>query len=93
MVGDVLKVFHFIAAVRREKRYMYKFVRGSESHPHGVMLQVGHLDGTDGYYWLKCDGRVMSDVEIVQGSAGMKDGDDYRDRPRLKQNAKMRDGQ
>lgn len=81
--GDTLKVFHYVAAVRREKRYMYKLVKKVEHRPTGPpFLHICHLDLTDGYYWQIMDGRVLRDYEIVQGYEGVESGQDYRDRER-----------
>ena len=81
--GDTLKVFHYIAARRREKRYMYKFAQKVEPRSSSPpLLKIGHLDCTSGYYWQIMDGRVLPDYEIVQGYDGVESGYDYRDRKR-----------
>lgn len=67
MVGDVLKVYHFTAALRRKKHFMYKQVIGQRASRSGTpMLDVSHLDMTGDYYVLVCDGTRLPDHEIVQ---------------------------
>ena len=78
MIGDTLKVFHF-AGARRKRHYMYKYV---EKDRKGQYLQISNLNPDQSYYWEKCDGRFMADVEIVQGYAGVKPGQDFSDRKR-----------
>jgi len=80
--GDVLKVYHFRAAVRREHRYMYKYVSGV--HENGNALIVEHLQPGTNPYYLPLNGKIMAEIEIVQGYAGVPSGCDYRDRARLK---------
>lgn len=72
-IGDVLKVFHYIAALRREKRYMYKQVHGMKRiGKDSWVFIIKHLTSGDKPYYLSADGRRMMDYEIVQG-AGMAD--------------------
>jgi len=84
--GDTVKVFHYVAARRREKRFMYKFAHSVEQRSDGVkILKLLHLDETlTGYYWQIMDGKRHLDYEIVQGSGGVKSGQDFRDRELLK---------
>lgn len=86
--GDTVKVFHFVAAVRREKRFMYKLVMGIEVRGENKtpLMKLNHLDLTDGYYWQLMDGRTLPDYEIVQGYGGVPSGGDFRDRERKKHN-------
>lgn len=86
--GDTVKVFHYVAAVRREKRYMYKFAsqivwRAADKAP---LLQLSHLNLKDEWYWEIMDGRRLEHYEIVQGYGGVPGGSDYRDRERQKHN-------
>lgn len=70
IVGDVLKVYHFTAALRRKKHYMYKQVTGTRAFRDGtVVLDVSHLDLTADTYPLICDGSTLLDYEIVQDVA------------------------
>ncbi|MBY0618440.1 hypothetical protein [Sphingomonas ursincola] len=82
MVGDVLKVFHFVGA-RRKRHFMFKQVVGTKVlGPSGKpYLLVSHLnmkdpEGPDGGYYLAQDGEMQTDTEIVQGI------DWHHDRPR-----------
>jgi hypothetical protein len=79
-VGDVLKVYHYTAAVRRKRCYMYKQALAVD---HGFRtrapyMRFGHLDFNDSDYPEIMDGRVLADYEIVQ-SIDAK----FEDRPRL----------
>lgn len=70
MLGDVLKVFHFVGA-RRKRYYMYKHVVGDFTVKGKEMtaFRVSHLEslaGGDGYLLLK-DGTHLPHYEIVQG--------------------------
>lgn len=78
MVGDVLKVYHFTAALRRKKHFMYKQVAIADRFKDGTpIFRVVHLDLTDDFYTLICDGSHLADYEIVQ-SVDCK----HHDRPR-----------
>ncbi|MGM4936262.1 hypothetical protein [Rhizobium sp. 768_B6_N1_8] len=77
-VGDVLKVYHFTAALRRKKHYMYKQVVANDNFRDGTpVLRVSHLDLSGDGYTLICDGSHLADYEIVQ-SIDCK----HEDRPR-----------
>ena len=78
--GDTLKIYHYTDPRRRERRYMYKYVKGYS--PSGVALEVLHLQPTGGSYWIMRDETTKADVEIVQGFEGVRDGLDYRSRKR-----------
>ncbi|MFN3321312.1 MAG: hypothetical protein ACK43M_21430 [Allorhizobium sp.] len=78
MVGDVLKVYHFTAALRRKKHYMYKQVMIADKFRDGTdILRVGHLDLTDDFYTLICDGKHLPDHEVIQSIKC-----DHHERPR-----------
>jgi hypothetical protein len=82
--GDTVKVFHYVARLRREKRYMFKFAeqvvwRAPDKAP---LLKLSHLNANGEWYWQIMDGRVLDDYEIVQGYGGVDAGQDYRDRKR-----------
>lgn len=78
MVGDILKVFHFTAALRREKRYMFKQVVSDDVFSDGTpFLRVSHLDLKDDTYTLICDGKHLKHYEIIQSV-----GSCFRDRTR-----------
>jgi len=84
MVGDMLKVYHFTAALRREKHYMYKYVNERITVVNGQeRFKILHLNGeTISFYVETIDGRKLKHVEIVQGYAGVKPGHDFSDRPK-----------
>ncbi len=75
--GDTLKIFHFTGP-RRKRFHMYKFVKSV--HTTGVALKVMHLSLDGGSYWMRLDGRVHADIEIVQGYEGVERGGSFRDR-------------
>lgn len=66
-VGDILKIYHFTAAVRRKKHYIYRQVMIADKFRDGTdIFRVGYLDLTDDFYTLICDGSRLPDYEIVQ---------------------------
>lgn len=78
MVGDVVKIFHYIGA-RRKHHYMYKHVTGVREWPSGFRaLFFDHLtmQKDDGFY-VALDDRHYSDYEIVQSIDAA-----FEDRPR-----------
>jgi hypothetical protein len=78
-VGDVLKVFHYIAARNRKRCYMYKQVLSYWLSKSGEpYFRIGHLDMSGDDYLEARDGRVLAGYEIVQ-SVDAK----FEDRPRL----------
>ena len=86
LVGDVLKVFHFIGA-RRKRYHMYKQVVGQKTLGSGTQyLVVSHLTPRESSecYYEALDGRVLNSVEIVQGFGA--DGISFEDRPKIKRN-------
>ena len=82
--GDTLKVFHYVARQRREKRYMYKHVVSLERGERVDLLKISHLSFSAGHYFILAGDQVLPDYEIVQGFGGVERGKDYRDRPRKK---------
>lgn len=90
LVGDVLKVLHFVAAVRREKCYMYKHVIDREmlgTTKPVPALKISHLNLKEGgYYRELLNGRQLEDYEIVQGYG--EDGVCFKDRPKRGPNRK-----
>lgn len=69
-VGDVLKVYHFTAAVRREKRYIYKQITGTRKLGKipTEYFDVSHLNlCTDDNYTIGMNEGVLDNYEIVQG--------------------------
>lgn len=82
LVGDILKVFHFIGA-RRKKYFMYKQVVGFQPYHPNKFYQVSHLnmknmDDNDSNYPIMLDGKRLDDVEIVQGAF-----DDHEERKKI----------
>lgn len=85
MPGDVLKVYHFTAALRRKKHFMYKQVMIADKLRDGTdILRVSRLDLTDDFYTLICDGKHFPDYEIIQ-SIDCK----YEQRPRHPQGGRQ----
>ena len=78
--GDVLKIFHFVAALRREKKYMYKLVDKRINNTNFFVIR--HLSFRGNYY-LFIDDSIKNEIEIVQGRDS-----DFRDRQRLKKEYK-----
>ena len=77
-VGDVLKVYHFTAALRRKRHYMYKQVMGTfEGNRGGKYLKISHLNFVQDGYMERLNGSIRQDIEIVQSIKG-----DHEDRPR-----------
>jgi len=86
LVGDVLKVFHFIGA-RRKRHFMFKQVvgtcnLGTKARSYLVVSHLNLKDAreADGGYYLLRDGSQHEDTEIVQGL------DDFTERNHLKGN-------
>jgi hypothetical protein len=79
MVGDVIKVFHFVGA-RRKQYFMYKHVVGTEllgglgGSPAVEHFEISHLnlDHKENYYLGKHEGR-KNDCEILQGLVDIED--------------------
>ena len=66
--GDVLKVFHFVAAVHREKMYMYKQAVGVVTFNKEKYMQISHLDlGSSKDYYIFINDYILLKYEIVQG--------------------------
>lgn len=71
-VGDVVKVYHFTAALRRKKHYMYKqcietgMWGQKENSPEYHWLKFSHLDMSDDYYYEERANKIRTDFEIVQ---------------------------
>lgn len=62
---DLLKVFHYRAALRRKREFMYKFVTIKDGH-----LFALHLNGTDEGYWLHQG--TEEKAEIIQSPKTLK---------------------
>ncbi|MDD5006606.1 MAG: hypothetical protein PHS93_09410 [Candidatus Omnitrophica bacterium] len=79
-VGDVLKIFHFTAALRREAIYMYKQVlRKTQLQRGSFVFEMSHLEDQEGSPCrMLIDDKVHDDYEIVQGK-------NYREREKLKE--------
>lgn len=69
VAGDILKVYHFTAALRRKKHYMFKQAMGvvylGKRAPEPFMA-FSHLDFTETRYYELCDGKRLTHYEIVQ---------------------------
>lgn len=88
-VGDVLKVFHFVARLRREKFYMYKYVNERITSVNGEeRFKILHLEGNlESYYVEAINGRKLEGVEIVQGYGGVTKNFSFKDRPIIELNS------
>jgi hypothetical protein len=90
-VGDTLKVFHYVARLRRKKHYMYKYVKERITATNGEeRFIILHLCGDlEKYYVESINGRKLDGVEIVQGFGGVKRNYCFSDRPILSPNARV----
>jgi hypothetical protein len=85
-IGDVLKIYHFTAALRRKKYYMYKWVIDKIKTNAGFErfilshLNKPNLNYKNGYC-LQADNMVHKEIEIVQGW-GPKEHESFEDRKR-----------
>jgi hypothetical protein len=77
-VGDVLKFYHFTAALRRKRHYMYKLVIGTEflggfnGSEKTEYFCVSHLElPIEKGFNIGFNEGVLSDYEIVQCTSGM----------------------
>ena len=61
---DLLKVFHFTAALRRKKHYMYKWVHIKQGELYG--LHLADDSGESLPLWVIAPEGVFEDAEIVQ---------------------------
>lgn len=66
-VGDVLKVFHFTAALRRKKHYMYKQVVEKTAIGGDPYFKIDHLDLSGATYLRAANGEHLPHYEIIQG--------------------------
>ncbi|HKF95121.1 MAG TPA: hypothetical protein VKB96_11095 [Gammaproteobacteria bacterium] len=80
MIGDIIKVFHFIGA-RRKRHYMYKqVIREGVFSDEAPYFILSHLSMNDSeYYHESKDGRLLSHYEIVQSIDAA-----FEDRPRVR---------
>lgn len=77
-VGDVVKVFHFTAALRRKRYYMYKQIVGIRTWDNGFQaMEFSHLDMTNYVYYIGMDKGLLLDYEIIQS---VKDSHETRGR-------------
>jgi len=68
MIGDILKVFHFIGA-RRKKHFMYKQVVRIETLANAEFYRIKHLqnpENKDDGYWMEIKKELHQNVEIIQ---------------------------
>lgn len=83
--GDLLRVFHFISASRRERRYMYKLVVEKDGALYGVCTTEIAIKGLEKAhsYRLKFNAQNdwLTDSQIIQGD-GPGDLYCYRQRPK-----------
>lgn len=85
--GDVLKVYHFTSALRRERRYMYKLVIEKAAMLWGVAItELNKKELREAHrYRLKWSSQndFLMDTEIVDGY-GPGDLLCFKDRPKQK---------
>lgn len=67
MPGDLLKVFHFVAALRREKHYMYHVVIEEEHNGKLVLVGKSHnvTDDKRHYYLSTVAKPIYRDAQII----------------------------
>ena len=75
MIGDIIKVYHYTAAKRRKRHYMYKQIIGYKTLGGGNggkiplvdYFEISHLnlDITENYYVGRYEG-IKVDYEIIQ---------------------------
>ena len=80
--GDILKVYHFTGS-RRKRYYMYKLVLKRHEDNEDFFV-ISHLNLREETFNYKCEDKVDTDIEIVQGYAGVPPGWSYEDRPKIK---------
>lgn len=78
MVGDTLRVFHFIGP-RRKQFFMYKYVMERAPDHGGKYMRISHLNPKSESYLKLMDDKAHPEIEIVQGYGS--DGTRYDKRP------------
>jgi len=63
-IGDILKVFHFIGAVRRQRHYMYKVAVEKDGHLVAMDIKELALLGFDKAH--TCRMEYVGDFEILE---------------------------
>lgn len=73
--GDVVKVYHFTAALRRKRHYMYKQALGIRVLPKCglAVMDFAHLNMSGEHYHEWADGSILAAYEIVQSIDAMFD--------------------
>ena len=87
MLGDIVKVYHFMAALRRKRHYMYKQavrIRTFKDGSHAMFFS--HLDMTEDGYHQMLDGKHLADYEIVQSVCAR-----FEERPRATPTSNIKD--
>lgn len=68
MPGDLLKIFHFVAAVRRQKKYMYKLVKEIHKTSLGAeLIVIEHLSKEKDFFVKVKNNTIWEECEIIQG--------------------------
>lgn len=79
VIGDIVKVYHYTAALRRKRHYMYKqAVRVREFKDGSQAMFFSHLDMSEDGYHQMLNGSHLPDYEIVQSIDALFD-----ERPRI----------
>jgi hypothetical protein len=91
-VGDILKVYHYRAALRRRHCYLYRQVIDCEKwttdhKKSAYAFRISHLDlrNPDGGYWEILNNAYRTDIEIVAGLSLTPDGQlqNFYERPKI----------
>ena len=84
--GDLLKTFHFVAALRRQRQYLYHVVRVEPSEGRYMQAIPCHelATGMDkgGRFWLLQSIVDRMDVEVIQCSGAEFLPERPKDRPK-----------
>lgn len=84
MVGDVVKIYHYRAALRRQKCYMYKWVLRVEKSGDYRYMHFSHLShGSREGFVMPMNGDIKHDWEIVQGFGPDDTYQPFDDRPSI----------
>ena len=69
-IGDLIKIYHFTAALRREKNYMYKHVKSITEYDFGTMYVLDHLGEDPKTFAVRAEDEIVPHWEVIQGFNG-----------------------